>query len=422
LIRLSFLGGIQEVGRSAALVDSGLNRIILDYGIKINVKPTAYPKKINGRLDAVLLSHAHLDHSGAIPILFHQGRKIPVYGLNITKPLIKMLLIDSYKISRYEGEEEKYTKKDIKKTIKNFKSVKYRKTFRIGNIKVTPLDAGHITGSVMYLLEIKGKRILYACDYNLSDTRLVKGADMDLPEVHYLITESTYAQREHPDRHSEERKMMKVIKETLANDGITIVSSFAIARTQEMLLVFDEYEPKTKIYVDGMAQKATKIIARYPELQREYNILEKVLKRLEIQTINNPRKRKGILKKPCIIITTSGMLSGGPVVHYLEKLYDKENCSLILTGFQVPGTEGAVLLETGHYIHGDLDLKLKMNVRKFDFSSHVSRTNLFRFVKNLNPEKVFCVHGDNTEGFAEELREDGFNAVAPKDDRIFKLD
>jgi putative mRNA 3-end processing factor len=244
---------------------------------------------------------------------------------------------------------------------------------------------------------------------------------MNLPEVHYLITESTYAQREHPDRQGEERKMMKTIKETLSNGGVAIVSSFAIARAQEILLILDEYEPKEKIYVDGMAQKATRIIAQYPELQREYNIIEKALERLEIQTIN-PRKRKKILKKPCIIITTSGMLSGGPVVHYLEKLYDKENCSLILTGFQVPGTEGAVLLETGHYIHGDLDLELKMNVRKFDFSSHASRTELFRFVKHLNPEKVFCVHGDNTEGFSEELKEDGFDAIAPKDDRIFNLD
>ena len=422
MINLSFLGGIREVGRSATLVDSGSNRVVIDYGIKINVKPTEYPKKIKGKLDAILLSHAHLDHSGALPILFHQGRKIPVFGINITKPLIKMLLIDSHKIARYEGEKEMYDKRDIKKTTNNFNPIKYRKTFRIGNIKVTPFDAGHIPGSVMYLLEIKGKRVLYACDYNISDTRLVKGADMNLPDVHYLITESTYAQREHPDRHGEERKMMKTIKETLANDGIALVSSFAIARTQEMLLIMDEYEPKAKIYVDGMAQKATKIIARYPELLSEYNILEKVLQRLDIQTINNPKKRKGILKKPCIIVTTSGMLSGGPVVNYLEKLYDKENCSLILTGFQVPGTEGAVLLETGHYIHGDLDLKLKMNVRKFDFSSHSSRTDLFRFVKKLNPEKVFCVHGDNTEGFAEELRENGFDAIAPKDDRVFKLD
>jgi len=422
VIRLSFLGGAQEVGRSATLVDSGVERILLDYGIKINVKPTEYPEKVKGKLSAVLLSHAHLDHSGAIPVLFHQGRKIPIYGLNITKPLTRMLLIDSHKIARYEGEEERYTKKDIRKTTKNFIPVKYKKTFRIGNVKVTPFDAGHISGSVMYLLEIKGKRLLYACDYNLSDTRLIKGADMNLPEVHYLITESTYAQREHPDRQGEERKMMKAIKETLSNDGIAIISSFAIARAQEIFLILDEYEPKAKIYVDGMAQKATRIIAQYPELQKDYNILERALQRLEIQTISNPRKRKNILKKPCIIITTSGMLSGGPVVHYLEKLYDKENCSLILTGFQVPGTEGAVLLETGHYIHGDLDLELKMNVRKFDFSSHASRTELFRFVKHLNPEKVFCVHGDNTGGFAEELREEGFDAIAPNDDRIFNLD
>ena len=422
MIKLSFLGGCREVGRSATLVDVGGEKILIDYGIKINVKPTQYPKMVNTKLNGVLLSHAHLDHSGAIPILFHRGNNCPVYGMEVTKPLTRMLLIDSHKISRYEGEEEKYTKKDIKGTTKAFRPVKYRKTFKIGNTKITPFDAGHISGSAMYLIETKGKRILYACDFNLSDTRLIKGADLDLPEVHILITESTYAQREHPNRQREERKMIDAVKETLANDGIALISCFAIARTQEVLLVLDEYEPKTKIYIDGMALKATRIINEYPELQREYNQLDRALQRLEVQTISNPHKRKKIMKKPCVIITTSGMLTGGPVAHYLEKLYNKENCSLILTGFQVPGTEGAILLETGHYIHEDLDLPLKMNVRKLDFSSHASRSELFRFAKHVNPEKIFCVHGDNTERFAQELREDcGFDAISPKDDKPFVL-
>lgn len=422
VIKLSFLGGCREVGKSAALVDTGGEKIVLDHGIKINVKPTDYPIPINTKINGLLLSHAHLDHSGALPILFSRGRNCPVYGSEVTKPLTKMLLIDSHKIARYEGEEERYSKRDIKKTMKAYKPVKYRKTFRIGNAKITPFDAGHVSGSAMYLIETQGKRILYACDFNLSDTRLIKGADLDLPEINYLITESTYAQREHPDRQREEKNMMDAVEETLVNDGIALISCFAIARTQEVLLVLDEYEPKTKIYIDGMASKATRIINEYPELQREYNQLDKALQRLEVQTISNPQKRKKIMKKPCIIVTTSGMLTGGPVAHYLEKLYDKENCSLILTGFQVPGTEGAILLETGHYIHGDTDLTVKMNVRKFDFSSHASRSELFKFAKLVNPEKIFCVHGDNTEGFAQELKEDyGFDAVAPANEKTFTL-
>jgi putative mRNA 3-end processing factor len=421
-MRLSFLGGAQEVGRSAVLVDTGAENLLLDYGVKINVKPTEYPKEINTRLNAILLSHAHLDHCGAIPVLYRQRQDCPFCGLDITRLISMMLMFDSYKIAKYESEEEKFSKKNISTTIKHFKTVKYRKPFMIGKTRVTFFDAGHIPGSAFILLETKNKRILYTGDFNLSDTRLIKGADLDLPQVDVLITESTYSDREHPDRLKEERKMVETIQGTLENDGTALVSCFAIARSQETLLVFDEYELEYPIYIDGMSKKATKIINSYPSLQREYNCVEKALKRLNVRFITNPSIRKKILKNPCIILTTSGMLTGGPITHYIEKMYDREDCTLILTGFQVPGTEGAVLLETGRYIHQDLDLAVKMSVRKFNFSSHAPRSELFKFVKHVNPEKVFCMHGDNTKRFAQELKEEyGFDAISPSNDRNFEV-
>lgn len=419
-MRLSFLGGCQEVGRSAVLVDAGAEKFILDYGVKINVKPTEYPKEVNTKLNGIMITHTHLDHCGAVPILYRQRQNCPLFGLEITRSLSRMLMYDSYKISKYESEEEKFSKRDISSAIKHFKVVEYRKPFKVGNTRVTFFDAGHIPGSAFILLEAQNKRILYTGDFNLSDTRLIKGADLDIPEVDILITESTYSDREHPDRVKEERKMVETIRETLERDGIALISCFAIARSQETLLVFDEYELEYPIYMDGMSKKATRIINSHPELQREYNCVEKALKRLDVKFITNPSIRKKILKKPCIIVTTSGMLTGGPIAHYIEKIYDREDCTLILTGFQVPGTEGAVLLETGHYIHQDLDLPVKMSVRKFDFSSHAPRSDLFRFVKHVNPGKVFCIHGDNTQRFAQELREDyGFDTLAPKDDKIY---
>jgi putative mRNA 3-end processing factor len=423
VIRLSFLGGSREVGRSAVLVDTGSEKIILDYGLKINVKPTEYPKEVNAKIDAVLLTHSHLDHCGSIPIIYHQGQKCTFCGLEINRPMSRMLLFDSWKISRYEGEEEKYTKKDIKTTMKHFKPVEYRKPFKIGKTRVTFFDAGHIPGSAMILLETNNKRILYTGDFRLSDTRLIKGADPNIPNVDVLITESTYSDREHPDRLKEERKMITAIEETTANNGITLISCFAIARTQEVLLALDEYELKGQIYLDGMSMKATRIIDSYPELQREYNLVKKALKRLNVRFITNPSVRKKAIKTPSVIITTSGMLTGGPVARYIEKLYDRDDCTLILTGFQVPGTEGALLLKTGRYIHQDLDLKMGMSVRKFDFSSHAPRTELFNFARQINPKKIFCVHGENTVRFAKELKNEfGFDTVSPKNDRIFLIE
>jgi putative mRNA 3-end processing factor len=421
MVKLSFLGGAREVGRSANLIDTGSERILLDYGIKIDTKPTQYPKQIKGKLDGILLSHAHLDHTGAVPVLFHQGQKCSVYGMNVTKPLCRMLFYDSHKIARLEGEKERYTKTDITTTMKKFKQIQYRKPFSIGKTTVTAFDAGHIPGSVLYLLETNGKRILLASDFNVSDTRLINGADIDIPPVDVLMTESTYSQREHPNRQKQERVLIDNIQGALANEGVALVACFAIARTQEILLILDEYELKEKIYIDGMAKKSTKIINQYPDLQKEYNQVSKAMRRLGVKPITNSVMRKKIIKEPCIIVTTSGMLSGGPISYYIENLWDRENCSLSMTGFQVPGTEGDILLETGHYIHGELDLPIKMNVQKFDFSSHTSHSELLRFIKKMNPEKIFCVHGDDTEGFAEELREKKFDAVAPKFDESFSV-
>jgi len=415
VIRLSFLGGCREVGRSAVLVDTGTEKILMDYGIKINVKPTQHPNKINTKLNAILLSHSHLDHSGAIPVLFHQGQKCPVCCMGINRSFSQMLFLDSYKISRYEGEKERYSKADIKKTMKKFKTIKYRKPFKIGKTKITAFDAGHIPGSAIFLLENQNKRILYTGDFNTSDTRLINGCDSDIPQVDVLITESTYAQREHPNREKEERNFIEMIRGTLANDGIALVACFAIARAQEIILVLDEYELKERIYLDGMAKKATRIMNGFPATQREYDQVKKAMQRLRVKPVTNRSIRKKAIKKPSIIITTSGMLSGGPIVNYIERLWDREDCSLILTGFQVPGTEGAILLQTGRYIHSNMELPVKMNVRKFDFSSHTSRSGLFKFVKKLNPGKVFCLHGDDTKKFAQELRDEySFDAVAPK--------
>ncbi len=420
MVQISFHGALASVGCSSVLVDTGAEKIVLDYGTKIQEIPPLFPIPIQAKVDAVLLSHAHLDHSGAVPVFNAQKNGCRIYAPNVTKQLSELLWLDSIKISHEEKVELPFNKKDVSETVKNFMPVNFRSPFRLRKTRITLFDAGHIPGSTMPFLDTGGKTILYTGDYKTTPTRLMKGADTNLPTVNVLITESTYCDREHPDRKSQEKELVKIINSTLANDGIALVSGFAVGRIDELLLILDNYGIDYPLYVDGMAKKAITIINQNRNLLKEPKSLDKALEKAEY--VKDQGMRKRIVKQPCVILTTSGMLSGGPVMWYISKLFDKQNCSLVLSGFQVEGTPGKTLLETGRYINDGIDVEVNMSVRRLDFSSHIGRTDLFRFINHLNPEKIFCVHGEHTEDFARELKEKGYDAIAPvANDRIFNI-
>jgi putative mRNA 3-end processing factor len=420
MIQLSFNGALSTVGASAVLVDTGIEKILLDYGTKVREVPPQFPIPIQGKPDAILLSHSHLDHCGGVSLFQANGQGCPIYAINVTKPLTELLLLDSVKISHEEGVGLPFSKRDVHETIKNFVSVPYRQQFKLRKTAFTFFDAGHIPGSAMILLNLNGKNLLYTGDLKTTDTRLLKKADEELPKIDYLIIESTYAQRDHLERKSQEKELIKIIDETLAVDGHCLIAGFAVGRLQEILLILDKHGIDYPVYLDGMAKKATTIINQHKQLLKEPESLDRALKKVEY--IGSQRSRKRALKQPSVILTTSGMLYGGPVVWYLKKLYSDQKSSLVLTGWQIEDTPGKILLETGRYITKEVDLEVKMLVKRLDFSAHAGRSELFEFVEKLNPEKVFCIHGDHTEEFASELREKGFDGVAPiANNRIFNL-
>lgn len=420
MIQLSFNGALSTVGSSAVFVDTGVEKIVLDYGTRLEDTPPTFPIPIKCKPDAVLLSHTHLDHSGGVPIFFTKGNSCSVYAIDVTKALTELLLFDSLKISHEEGVKLPFDKANVKETMRNFLPVAYRKPFKLKKTEVTYFDAGHIPGSAMIHLKFKNKHFLYTGDYNSSETRLMKKADEDLPEVDCLITESTYAYRDHLERKSQEKLLVELINDTLANDGVCLVSGFAIGRLQEVLLALNKQGIDYPLYMDGMAKKATTIINQHKSLIKEPNELDRALQK--VQYVDSESQRKKIIKQPGVILTTSGMLTGGAIVWYLKKLYDDRNSSLILTGYQLEHTPGKILLETGRYITKGIDLEVRMFVKRLDFSAHVGRSGLFDLAKKLNPEKIFCVHGDHTEEFASELKKEGFDAIAPvANNRIFNL-
>lgn len=420
MVQISFHGALASVGCSSVLVDTGVEKIVLDYGTKIQEIPPLFPIPIQGKIDAVMLSHAHLDHSGAVPVLEARNNGARVFTPNITKQLSELLWLDSIKISHEEKVELPFNKKDVTETLKRFVPTNFRHPFRLKKSKVTLFDAGHIPGSTMPFIDTGEKTILYTGDYKIAPTRLMKGADTNLPDIDVVITESTYCDREHPDRKSQEKELANTVRSTLANDGVALISGFAVGRIDELLLVLNHYGIDYPVYVDGMAKKALTIINQNKPLLKEPKSLNRVLEKVEY--VKDQGMRKRIIKNPGVVLTTSGMLAGGPVMWYISKLHDKQNCSLTLTGFQVEGTPGKTLLETGRYINEGIDVEVRMPVRKLDFSSHLGRTDLFQFINKLNPEKIFCVHGEHAEDFARELKEKGYTAIAPlANNRVFNF-
>ncbi|MBI2542589.1 MAG: MBL fold metallo-hydrolase [Candidatus Aenigmarchaeota archaeon] len=420
MVQVSFHGAMASIGCSSVLVDTGGEKILMDYGTKVQEIPPLFPIPVQGKVDAIIISHAHLDHVGAIPIFSTKKNNCPIFSQGVTKPLSRLLWLDSIKISREEGVELPFSRNDVEATLDSFVPVNFRSPFKVHNTKATLFDAGHIPGSALTYLDAGGKKILYTGDYKTTDTKLVKGADLKLPEVDVMVTESTYSDREHPDRKLQEKELVRTVRDTLSRDGVALISGFAVGRIDELLLVLDSNGIDYPLYVDGMAKKAITIINQHKNLLKDPKSLDKALEKA--QYVADHKMRKKIIKQPGVILSTGGMLQGGPIVWYIQKLFDKKNCSLTMSGFQVEGTPGKTLLETGRYINKDIDLEVHMDVKKLNFSSHASRDDLFEFIKHVNPEKIFCVHGEHTEDFARELNEQGFDATAPlANNRIFNL-
>lgn len=398
------------------MLDTGSEKMLFDYGIKLegeeDQRGPATPEDPGLKIDAALLSHCHLDHSGMMPALYSRGFKGSVFSTATTFDLARILLQDSLKISKMEGYPQHFLKKDLDHMISKERRVTYGQHFPVGNTDVSVYDAGHIPGSCSFYADTGEKKILYTGDINTIDTRLVTGLKPNYPDVDVLITESTYSQHNHNPRDELEEGFLDKVKERLATDGNVLVPAFAIGRSQELMMVLHQEKLGVPIYLDGMAVDATKKILQYPEFLNNPDELKEAYH--DVKTLSSDKHRKKAINGPSIVVTTSGMLSGGPINYYIKEMYRESNCSILLTGYQVEDTAGRKLLDTGIYKPGKLDLDVNCYHELFDFSAHAGRDELFNFVNQVDPEKVVTVHGDETDVFAKELRNKGYDAVAPE--------
>jgi putative mRNA 3-end processing factor len=389
--------------------------ILLDYGIKAGKIPE-YPLN-SMEPKVVLVSHGHLDHCGAVPNLMYQNPE--VYMTPPTAEFTGLLGEDTLKLSETTlSGVSPFDPDDLQKLCRVTRKKDYGETFKTNGYKVCFYNAGHIPGaSGIYLESESGESLFYTGDFNLKETRLVPGA-AELPEADTLVLESTYFGEEHLPREETEKKFIESVLDTLERGGTALIPAFAIGRTQEILMLLDAYG--IRAYVDGMGLDVYKILRKYPEYIRNPDLLERAFKRA---VPIKDQQRDSVFKEPSVVVTTAGMLNGGPALYYISRLYKDSRSKILLTGYQVEGTNGQLALAHRVIeIKGDV-LTLKPKVEQYDFSAHSGNSELKKFVKDFcrkGTERVFVMHGDKTEAFAKWISEEvGVDAYAPANGESF---
>ena len=408
-MQLTFFGAASEIGRSCIMVEGGDTRILLDAGVKMGTEeeyPLIDDEELK-RIDGVVVSHAHLDHSAYLPHMYTENYKGNVYGTKPTIELINILTSDYLKISNPPN----VTRAGQERLQKSYKMVEYQKPFRIKDMEIRLIPAGHILGSAMVEVSQGRKKLIYTGDVNCRTTKLLDSAYTESLKAGALITESTYGSDKDvfPPEKTTLGALTSSIKETINRGGKVIIPSFGVGRAQEILFILDDYMrsgafPTVPIYTDGMVNKAMRIhrhnvIYCRDELQKRILLNDDdPFKSKNFIQVEGIAARKKIIQsqESSIIVTTSGMLSGGPVLKYLTGMAEDEKNKLILVGYQAEGTKGRALSEGAKRLEIDgKDIGINLAVEQYRLSAHADRPQLSNLISKVEGlEDLFVIHGE----------------------------
>lgn len=425
--RLTSIGGFREVGRSCSLLQTPNSRVLLDCGVNVAGvdEKSSYPflnvpEFVLDDLDAVVITHAHLDHSGFLPYLYHYGYEGPIYCTTPTRDLMTLLQLDHIDIAHRENHPLPFNVKHVKKSIKHTITLDYGEVTDIApDIRLTLHNAGHIIGSAMAHMHIGDGQhnLVYTGDFKYERSRLLEPAVAKFPRIETLVMESTYGGHEdvQPSRNSAEKDIVKTIYHTLKRGGKILIPVFAVGRAQELMIVLEEYIrngliDEVPVYIDGMIWEATAIHTARPEyLSKDlrdqiFHMGRNPFISDVFHKVNGVNERKEIVEgEPSIILSTSGMLTGGNSVEYFKWLCGDERNSLVFVGYQSEGSLGRRIQKGWKEIPLKEDGKtnvynVKMNIKTINgFSGHSDRRQLMDYVRRLSPkpEKILICHGDN---------------------------
>jgi len=425
-VRISFLGAARQVGRSCLLLQTPESRILMDCGIDpAEDGSESYPfldaPEFNIQdIDAIIISHSHLDHCGLVPYLFKYGYKGPIYCTLPTRDVMSLLQLDMVKIQRNEGKDPIYTSEEVRQTVLHTICLDYDEVNDITpDVRLTFYNSGHILGGAIVHLNIGNglHNLVYTGDLKYARTNVLEPAHTQFPRVETLIMESTYGGKDNNMAEQEaEEGMIKTIKETFERKGKVLMPVLGSGRAQEVMIIVErlireEKIPKVPVYLDGMLWDITAIHTAYPEFLNR-NIRQQIFHKENnpflsdiFKRVGSQKERKQIILEegPCLILATSGMLQGGPSVEYLKNLCEGKKHTLIFSCYQPPGSLGYRIRGGEKEIYyrdsGKQEmLKINMQVDKVEITNHSDRRQLMNYVKrcNPNPRKVILVHGESS--------------------------
>jgi uncharacterized protein len=434
-MKITFLGGADEVGASSILVETAGRRVLVDCGIRPSPKAHAglaadqlpdlsQLESGSGKLDAVLITHAHTDHTGALELVLERYPDVPVYATAPTLALTRVLHQDSRRIMQNrldeEGELPLFDDIAVQRLMSAMIPVPFKTRLSLADgLAVTFFPAGHIAGAAMLGLESDEGRLLISGDVSISPQRTVDGARPPAFQPDAFILESTYGGRLHANRAVQERKLVETVARVTAGGGKVLIPAFALGRAQEILLILDEYQrrgelPAIPVWADGMVRTICQAYPSFGEalplaMQERIGSRPGGPKALpnslffneRIRPVASSDQRNAILWEPgpAVIVASSGMLAGGPSLSYARTLASKPEHAILLTGYQDEESPGRRLQELGERGSGTLRLgtdkvDVQCLVTTYSLSAHADQSQLISLTETLGPEHVFLVHGD----------------------------
>lgn len=445
-MKITFYGAAHQVTGSCHLVETKTKRILLDCGMfqggdfNEGKNNDAFPFDLKS-IDAVLVSHAHTDHSGRVPKLVHEGYKGKVYMTKGTRELAKIIWEDALSIMQYENKKFQtpilFHQEDIDAAYGCCGDVDYGQVLDLGDGATAIFhDAGHIFGSSMIEIKADGKTLVFSGDVGNKNAAIVKNTE-NLPDADVLLIESTYGDRNHEPEVVRKQMLLDIVVAGVARGGVIMMPAFSLERTQEILYELEQLQehdktlPKLQIYLDSpMAIRATEVYKKFPEYydeaaMKKYKSGDDFLsfEGLICTLSSDESKRINSAPNPKMIIAGAGMMNGGRILHHAKRYLPDPNSTLVFVGYQAQGTLGRQLYEGAEevVIHGErIPVRAKVTAIGA-LSAHADQNKLVEWVKNAKktPEKVYCIHGEAhaaTE-LAHRLQSEiaGLKAFAPQE-------